>query len=315
MTTSDPRDRAAPSDPRVDAAWRAWSSEEPPKSLDAAIMAAARREVGAGPQKIAPREEMADRRRWWPLAAAATVAAIAVGVLQLTTPDQVGAPASDKTIVSDVLAPASRPPAEMPTTPMRSDETKPEGTDALRAEQAPTRADSPRRQTPASELRAPAKHEPAAGNAAGVAEPFPAAPLQLAIDAPAAAAPQLAATGQIAAPAPPQPVSAGQIGAPAPTTQPASAGFPQRAQESAAARPTPLAKMAAGRAADAGVDEARVKDRRLLPVADWIVLIRRLRDEGKFEDAAKELAAFRVAHVDHEKLLPSDLRDWRPPEK
>ena len=73
--------------------------------------------------------------------------------------------------------------------------------------------------------------------------------------------------------------------------------------------------MAAGRAAEAGVDEARAKDRGPLPVAEWIVLIRRLRDEGKSADAARELAAFRVAHTDHEKLLPPDLRDWRPPEK
>jgi hypothetical protein len=89
---------------------------------------------------------------------------------------------------------------------------------------------------------------------------------------------------------------------------------PPNARESDAAG-RPLAKMAAGRAAEAGVDEARAKDRGKLSVADWIVLIRRLRDEGKSADAARELAAFRVAHADHAKLLPPDLRDWRPPEK
>ena len=61
--------------------------------------------------------------------------------------------------------------------------------------------------------------------------------------------------------------------------------------------------------------EARVKDRTPLPIPEWIALIRRLRDEGKTAEAAKELAAFRAAHADHEKLLPPDLRDWRPPEK
>ena len=81
------------------------------------------------------------------------------------------------------------------------------------------------------------------------------------------------------------------------------------------AQPAPLAKMAAGRAADARADEARVKERAPLPVPEWIALIRRLRDEGKSADAAKELAAFRVAHADHEKLLPPDLREWRPPER
>jgi len=52
-----------------------------------------------------------------------------------------------------------------------------------------------------------------------------------------------------------------------------------------------------------------------LPVNDWIALIRRLRDEGKNVDATRELTAFRAAHVDHEKLLPPDLRDWQPVEK
>jgi len=84
---------------------------------------------------------------------------------------------------------------------------------------------------------------------------------------------------------------------------------------SAAPAPAPLAKMAAGREADAGNNDARIKDRAPLPIADWIALIRRLRDEGNRAEAAKELAAFRAAHLDHEKLLPPDLRDWRPPEK
>ena len=61
--------------------------------------------------------------------------------------------------------------------------------------------------------------------------------------------------------------------------------------------------------------DARIKDRAPLPIPDWIALIRRLRDEGTTADAVRELAAFRTAHADHEKLLPPDLRDWRPPGK
>jgi hypothetical protein len=48
-----------------------------------------------------------------------------------------------------------------------------------------------------------------------------------------------------------------------------------------------------------------------LPVPEWIALIRRLRDEGRTDDAVKELAAFRRAHPDHRLLLPPDLVDWR----
>ena len=49
-----------------------------------------------------------------------------------------------------------------------------------------------------------------------------------------------------------------------------------------------------------------------LPTADWIALIRRLRDEGKIDDAKRELASFRRAHSDAESLLPADLREWQP---
>jgi hypothetical protein len=92
----------------------------------------------------------------------------------------------------------------------------------------------------------------------------------------------------------------------------------QLAPPAAPAAPTPappLAKTAAAPAADSGAADARGKDRKPLPVADWIALIRRLRAESKTDEAARELAAFRAAHPDHEKLLPPDLRDWRPPDK
>ena len=49
-----------------------------------------------------------------------------------------------------------------------------------------------------------------------------------------------------------------------------------------------------------------------LAVPDWITLISKLRDEGRTDDAAKELAAFRAAYPNHEQLLPPDLRDWKP---
>jgi len=47
-------------------------------------------------------------------------------------------------------------------------------------------------------------------------------------------------------------------------------------------------------------------------VAEWIALIRRLRDEGRIDDAVKELSAFRRAHADHLRLLPADLAQWHP---
>ena len=71
------------------------------------------------------------------------------------------------------------------------------------------------------------------------------------------------------------------------------------------------AKASAASQSERGVPtEARPR----LPVAEWVALIRRLRDEGRVDDAAKELAAFRAAYADHERRLPPDLRDWKPPE-
>ena len=78
--------------------------------------------------------------------------------------------------------------------------------------------------------------------------------------------------------------------------------------------PSALGKLAAGSAAEAG-PAAGAQPRAPLPVADWIALIRKLRAEGRIDEAATELAAFRRAHQDGERLLPEDLRDWRPAEK
>jgi len=69
-------------DSEIASTWRAASRDEPPAALDNAIRAAARRAVGAGPSR-------ARHMRTWPLAAAAVMAVFAVGLLQLTPPEQV----------------------------------------------------------------------------------------------------------------------------------------------------------------------------------------------------------------------------------
>jgi hypothetical protein len=76
-----------------------------------------------------------------------------------------------------------------------------------------------------------------------------------------------------------------------------------------------MSKVAAERADSDAATQELAKERAPLPVPDWIALIRRLRDEGKLDEAHRELAAFRAAHADHERLLPADLREWRPPGK
>jgi hypothetical protein len=71
------------------------------------------------------------------------------------------------------------------------------------------------------------------------------------------------------------------------------------------------AKLAAPAAERTRDDGARGRTEPL-PVSEWIALIRKLRDDGHPDDAQRQLTAFRAAHPDHERLLPSDLREWSP---
>lgn len=230
MTTPSPDENTPLPDRRIDAAWRAASAEEPPAALDTAILAAAHREIGAGPRPVSTEGTPRTRRVWLPLAAAATIGAIAFGLLQLVPPDQLGAPVADNAVVTDVPSTAAK-----------------------RAQEAA--APTAREAAPKVSALAERKDEPAT-----------------------------AAMGSAAVPP---------------------------------ARQAQLGKVAAEHASDgpAVATQARVRDRAALPVADWIVLIRQLRDEGKNDEANKELAAFRAVHADHARLLPPDLRDWRAPGK
>ena len=268
---------------------------------------------GARPEPIDAREARADRRRWWPLAAAATVAAIAVGVLQLTPPDELGAPATDTAVMSDMPAPAAemrrrvrhrrRPrkskhtrAATMPASAARHSRM-----DAQRHLHRPScrRAAAARAAQPSRRLRVTGAPRTLRANRRTVGRnslrPTPAAPVetkqQMAAASPPASPPDpfpaaqkpaadgaAAASGQLAASphASPAVASGGRRQRGARTrfacARGRSAGSratpaPSRTAEraSAASAPTPqsapLAKMAAGSAAESGADEARVKDR------------------------------------------------------
>jgi hypothetical protein len=170
-------------DPAIDALLRAHSAEMPPAELDAAILAAARRAVQSAPREAESNAEATRPWRWWmPLAAAATIGAIAISVLQLA-PKQ---PDATSTIVSDTppivavpaqpsappAAPAERDKAEAPRAKVRSD----------RAAEAPAaRAEAER--APAPETFPAANDKPkreSAANAAGTVQRSAAAPAAIA---------------------------------------------------------------------------------------------------------------------------------------
>jgi len=325
---TDPRhDDPLPRDPRFDEAWASVSDETPPPALDAAILAAARREVGAGPRDAGTAVAEATRpERWWfPLAAAATIGAIALGVLQVVGPDGVfdgGAPA----VVSDLppeSSAASRPapmPAPAPTAPLSSStpsQIAGPGVPGPTPDRPAGRASAPLPTTPADTVRSA---PPPAAASAGKAEASPGDPASAASGTvarePSADAPPGTARDQHPpplrfAPSPARPTDSAVGAAAVPAAPPAGSPPPMSRERTAA--PATAAKLAATAPERARADAAPAArpPGAPLPVPEWIALIRRLRDEGRVDDAVKELAAFRRAHPDHQQLLPPDLVDWR----
>ena len=262
-------------DPTLDAAWREASREEPPVALDEAIRAAARRAVGAAPRRAR------DKHWWYPLAAAATVAVIAIGLLQLTPPQQVA-----PTVVADMgNAPetAQRETAGAPA-PRRDAAAAPQP-----APETPAPAKTVREVAPQSKTEPPSVDKVArteAGTASGtIAPPVPPPAISAPRSEPFPAAP---------------PAAAPPAAAPAPRREVAAADERQMRNQAALAK-------------DAGGEFAKPRQVAARSVDDWIRLIRDLRLQGKLADATKELAAFRDAYGERaDSLLPPDLRELKP---
>jgi len=302
----------------VDTAWRAASHEEPPPALDAAIRAEARRAVGAAPVR------KRNKHWWYPLATAATVAVLAVSIVQLTPPEQVAptvvteqsaAPREARSELARpsagqdarLAAPPPAAPAATPTSPVKTQS-------AAKREQgvAGGAIERERAAAPAQAPEALAKKQSAEANDEAPARAKLAPPPPDKPDAGPAAtfggirAPSLPRSEPFPAkPAPPE--------ARRDVAAPAGAGEVQAARRAPAAPPVE-SRVAAAKVADA--DEAKAKDAGARSVEDWIKRIRDLRNEGRLDDAAKELAAFRVAFGERaDALLPPDLRTWTPATK
>jgi hypothetical protein len=235
--------------------YRELAREEPPRALDDAILAAARREVEARP---APLVAPTGRRHWFvPVAAAAVIVLSAVVTLhvqreqpdaELDAPQITQAPATRKD-----ETPAVAPRAEMreklhsqskeAETPGAQPEAAKAQPERRRAQAAPSPKPATPSQAPAGEssalARAPAEPKPSADQGRFTPDP-----------APAAAAP----------PPPPPPASAPQMQMqpPAPAAKPAPRAA-ESASAAAGAAPPPSPKTA-NRSADCATAPASIQE-------------------------------------------------------
>lgn len=131
------RERDDLADDAVARAWREHMDETPPAAVDDAIRAAAHRAVGAKPRGKPLVAEAREPWRWWmPLAAAATIGAIAIGVIQNLPQD-----ASEPTVVSDLATARRAPPASTTAAAPDASDSRSPGENAVadKAMEAPGR--------------------------------------------------------------------------------------------------------------------------------------------------------------------------------
>lgn len=342
-------------DDKLASAWRTASREEPPAALDAALRAAARRAVHAGPARTRHMQS-------WPLAAAALVAVLAIGLLQLTPPEEV----TPSSIVADSTMrqlsakktetappatptetqPAPAPPAAVATPPPQATPAPAEvarrappsastselasssrqvaqaspavdrfsekqnaatqadpGTAKLRA-RTDTKADQESKETAARDAR-----EPVGASPASRAEPFPAASGGKSLAAADTATAARAQAGAMSEATVPPPAASATAAANEPAKPQAAPANAMRGEATPARAPTPMAMAKTA----ASPERAKDKDATIKPPEEWIKLIRRLKSEGRNDEATKELAAFRAAYKERtDSLLPADLREARP---
>jgi hypothetical protein len=329
-------------DPELEKLYREHSREEPPSALDAKILAAAHRAVESGPRKVG---EATRPQRWWmPLAAAAAIGVVAIGVIQ-QVPKETAIDATSVATAPTTPAPAPArdvappPPAQEKATTNERD-SLPLDANALAKKQKeavvnasppppPAAAPAAKPAMPRSSMETEQtrrENKVVADRLAGadkpLAEPtpFPAAPERQKTEVAASveakrdmpmeqsitdARKDAFREGQRQAAAP--------AGAPAPpaTTAPPPAPAPAPAQLSADRMRAQSQTGAAGAIAQSkNVDEemrAFARD----PDA-WIARIRKLRDEGNTAQALRELKEFRALVPDAERRLPADLRALQP---
>ena len=269
-------------DTALDALLRTHSAETPPPAVDAAVLADAHRAVD-GEMRARPARATQPWRWWMPLAAAAAIGVVVIGILPLapTLVEQTPPAISDSPMDA---ATSSRPSAGQPAPPLASDanavrrdaEASRPMILSFRPEPAPAMESRERAASIAKATAPEPRAEPKAERDAAAAP----APLEL----------RKNATGAVGA----------MPEAPPASQQSASAASSQRARAPEAA---PRAEALRSDRQKAFVAQPRTAD-------EWIARIRTLRSDARLPDAIRALADFRAAFSDADARLPEDLRDW-----
>lgn len=319
-------------DPRLERVYRAGGREEPPAHLDAAILAAARREVGARPRAVSTR-----LRAWRVPVSIAALVVLSVSLVTLVQEEGGGKlePSAAMSEDSKLLEKAPAPPASVPEAakaPARA--TPPATAPAARDDAAPgaTAAAKIAGNTARREDRERAGHTELQSSGPGAApspQPFqgaPAAPERRQ----AFATDQAAGAGSMTQPAAP---SASEADVPASRGEPAPAprstarmmqrdravaedvagslsAAPPPAAVAPAEKPKASAEARALKREPVLADTTRlaglVKEVESRPPEKWLERIEALRREGRKADADELLAEFKRRFPNHP--LPPGLR-------
>jgi hypothetical protein len=272
------------SDDKLSRRYRELAREEPSASLDAAILAAARRSVGAGPRSR--------KSNWMVPTSIAAVLMLGIGVslrMQLEEPGvETSAPSASS---AEYPVPSSEPaqaakmdaPASAAAPPVPAAKAKPESKALARQDAAPreeeARAAAAEREVAkplAKEAARPA--EPSAGARKDAAEPNPFADAPIAMQPAVPASPPAVALSR-PAPARESTTAAGAAAQTAPAP---------RAKREAVAADNAVAPGSRALGAVADADPARELER-----------IAKLREAARHEEADRALAEFRRRHPDY----------------
>jgi len=287
-------------DPALDALLRAHLHETPPPAVDAAILTAAHRAVESTPRVRTARATQA--WRWWmPLAAAAVIGVVVVGIMPVAPTLVEPAAPTIRDVPIGGSSPAASPSnssvesqvasGALPLTPQKSE---------------PPNAPPPKSEAVAASPAMPAPTRKAVAMPPAAPSPMPSSP------APPPAAAQLGTAREL-----------GDRGAAVSRPAEANTAAEERSMvPSPAAAPEPRLSSAPAAATDASAaavtsppvgaltDQRAKQAARTSGADEWIAQIRTLRSDGRMEEAAGALKAFRAAFNDADRRLPEDLREW-----